>query len=211
MVALIVSLLCLLLLAGMTVFDLGGVEYMALFALYPLAITGRVAVVMLRPAARIPETFELYEGGIAQVLGSERRAWMWEQVRAIDVVQHGPINPKGAGVDCRIRFDDGVIVRVTGSTADCPAILAALGTHCIEATRETLRPHGLRRTVMVLGTVTLVGAGVATWAVFKSYDTLDEDGSSHFGLAMLAAVCVVPAFISAITLAVLATTRRRRA
>lgn len=203
--AAVVALISSLLLVLMFLVDLDGGQYALLFAAYPLLISVPAAVVLLRP--RVPETFELHEGGLAHIRAGHRRAWTWAQVRAIDVLQSGPVSRRGAGLDCTIRFDDGEVVRFDGFTENAGEIAAALGEHCAAAARERVRPQRLGRTVAVLGGVTVVGAGVATWAMLRIPQV--ADGGDQFGLAMLAVACVVPALISLILLISVLVTGRR--
>ncbi|MEV6235956.1 hypothetical protein [Lentzea sp. NPDC051838] len=197
-VAAVVALVSALLLVLMFVvdFDVNGFQYVLVFAAYPLLIFTPIAVTMLRP--RVPETFELYEGGLAHIRGGHRRAWTWQQVRAISVLQNGPISRSGAGIDCTIGFTDGEVVRFDGFTENAGEIAGALGDHCAEAARTPVRPQRVGRLVAVLGGITVVGAGVATWAVL-TVPRIPE-GGDQFGLAMLAVACVVPAIISLILL-----------
>lgn len=209
LLALTVTLVCSLLLVLMFLIDLGGAEYALLVAALPLLVAAPAATVLLRKA-RTPELIELYEGGIAHVLGGVRRAWTWQQVRAIDVTERGPGSYTGSDIDCTIRFDDGALVHFTGLTENSRVILGALGTHCAAAAREPVRKQVKGRAEAVLGAIVLAGGGVATWAVLTGMDTIDPDGSTHIRLAFIALVCAVPAFIAAILLvAVLATGRQR--
>lgn len=205
--AAVVALVSALLLVLMFVvdFDVNGFQYVLVFAAYPLLIFGPLAVMLLRP--RVPETFELYEGGLAHIRGGHRRAWTWQQVRAITVLQNGPISRSGAGIDCTIGFDDGEVVRFDGFTENAGEIAGALGGHCAEAARHDVNPRQLSRSVALLGGITVVGAGVATWAILTVPRI--AEGGDQFGLAMLAVACAVPAIISLILLiSVLLTARR---
>ncbi|MFI6102204.1 hypothetical protein ACIA8G_42200 [Lentzea sp. NPDC051213] len=194
--AVAMALISALLLVLMFFIDLNGFQYVLVFAAYPLLISTPIAITMLRP--RVPQTFELYEGGLAHVRDGRRREWTWEQVRAIDVLQNGPISRSGAGIDCTVRFDDGEVVRFDGFTENAGEIAGALGDHCAEAARVPVRPQRLGRLVTVLGGITVGGAGVATWAILTVPHT--AEGGDQFGLAMLAVACVVPAVISLILL-----------
>ena len=205
-VSLIVALVSALLLVLMFVIDLDGAQYALIFAAFPLLIAGPAAVVLLRKA-RAPEVIELYDGGIAHVLGGTRRSWTWEQVRAIDVVERGEYSYTGSDLDCTIRFDDGQLLHFSGLTQDSRVIVGALGTHCAAAAREPVRKAYKARAVAVLGGITLAGGGVATWAFFTAADT--PDGGDQFGLAILAVACVVPAVISLILLISVLVTGRR--
>jgi hypothetical protein len=206
-VAAVVALISALLLVLMFVidFDVDGFQYVLVFAAYPLLIFAPVAVLLLRP--RVPETFELYDGGLAHVRGGHRRAWTWQQVRSITVLQNGPISRSGAGIDCTVRFDDGEVVRFDGFTENAGEIAAALGDNCAEAAREDVNPRWRVRAVAVLSGVTVIGAGVATWAALRVPQT--AEGGDQFGLAMLAVACVVPAVISLILLISVLVTGRR--
>ncbi|WP_112268393.1 hypothetical protein [Lentzea terrae] len=199
-----VALISSLLLVLMFLIDLDGVQYVLLFAGYPLLISAPAAFLLLRP--RAPETFELHEGGLAHLRGGDRREWRWEQVRAITVVQNGPVSRSGAGVLCTIRFEDGEVVRFDGSTENGGEIAAALGENCAEAAREDVNPRWRPRAVAVLGGVTVIGAGVATWAAVRFPQTAE---GGQFGLAMLAIVCGAPAVISLILLISVLVTGRR--
>ncbi|GGU13810.1 hypothetical protein [Lentzea flava] len=205
-VLLIVALASALLLALMFVIDLGGAQYALVFAAFPLLIAGPAAVVLLRKAGK-PEVIELYEDGLAHEFGGVRREWTWDQVTAVDVAERGTYSYTGSDIDCTIRFDDGALLHFTGLTQDSRVIVAALGTHCAAAAREPVRKQVKGRAVAVLGSITLVGGGVAAWAMSAVPGT--PDGGDQFGLAMLAVACVVPAVISLILLiAVLVTGRR---
>lgn len=205
-VCLIVALVSALLLVLMFVIDLGGAQYALIFAAFPLLIAGPAAVVLLRKA-RTPELIELYDGGIAHVLGGTRRSWTWEQVRAIDVAERGEYSYTGSDIDCTVRFDDGQLLHFSGLTQDSRVIVGALGTHCAAAAREPVRKAHKARAAAILGGITLVGGGVATWAFFTVPHT--PDGGDQFGLAMLAVACVVPAVISLILLISVLVTGRR--
>lgn len=205
-VLLIVALVSALLLVLMFVIDLGGAQYALVFAAFPLLLAGPAAVVLLRKA-RAPEVIELYDGGIAHVLGGTRRSWTWEQVRAIDVAERGEYSYTGSDLDCTIRFDDGQLLHFSGLTQDSRVIVGALGTHCAAAAREPVRRKYKARAVAVLGGITLVGGGVAAWALSTVPDT--ADGGDQFGLAMLGVACVVPAVISLILLVSVLVTGRR--
>jgi hypothetical protein len=204
-VAAVVALISSLLLVMMFLVDLDGAQYALLFAGYPLLISAPAAILLLRP--RAPETFELHEGGLAHLRGGQRRAWAWEQVRAITVLQNGPVSRSGAGIHCAIRFDDGEVVRFDGLTENAGEIAAALGDNCAEAAREDVNPRWRLRAVAVLGSVTVIGAGVATWAALRVPQT--AQGGDQFGLAMLAVACVAPAVISLILLISVLVTGRR--
>lgn len=186
-------------------YDVNGFQYVLVFAAYPLLIFAPVAVLMLRP--RVPETFELYDGGLAHIRGGHRRAWTWQQVRAITVRQNGPISRSGAGINCTVRFDDGEVVRFDGFTENAGEIAGALGEHCAEAARQDVNPRQFGRSVALLGGITVIGAGVATWAVLTIPRIAAGDG--RFGLAMLAVACAVPAIISLILLIFVLLTARR--
>ncbi|WP_086661649.1 hypothetical protein [Lentzea kentuckyensis] len=205
-VLLIVALASALLLTLMFVVDLGGAQYALVFAAFPLLLAGPAAVVLLRKA-RTPEVIELYDGGIAHVLGGTRRSWTWEQVRAIDVAERGEYSYTGSDLDCTIRFDDGRLLHFSGLTQDSRVIVGALGTHCAAAAREPVRTKYKGRAAAVLGSITLVGGGVAAWAITAVPHT--GEGGDQFGLAMLAVACVVPAVISLILLISVLVTGRR--
>lgn len=208
LVTLTVALVSALLLVLMLVVDLGGAEYALVLAAFPLLFAAPAAVVLLRKARR-PELIELYEGGLAHVLAGTRRAWTWEQVKAIDVTERGAYSYTGSDIDCTIRFDDGALLYFSGLTENSRVVVGALGTHCAAAAREPIRKRHKARAVVVLGSVTLVGGGVAAWAFSTSARTVDPDGSTHIGLAMLAVACVVPAVISLILLVSVLVTGRR--
>lgn len=201
------ALLFLLPLIAMLVVDLDGFEYAALLALLPFTPLALIAWMGLRPGARVPETYEVHEGGIAQVKGGVRRSWTWERVRAVRMMTSG--GPAGEVVRCSVQFDDGVVLGLSNSAADFPDLLVALGEHCPEAIRSPAPPSDLRRSVLLLGAITAVGAGVATWSVLRVFATADETGGSQFGLAMLAVVCAVPAVFSAVLLVTTVVTNRR--
>ncbi|NGY64870.1 hypothetical protein G7043_38745 [Lentzea sp. NEAU-D13] len=205
-VLLIVALVSALLLVLMFVIDLGGAQYALIFAAFPLLLAAPASAVLLRKA-RVPEVIELYDGGIAHVLGGTRRSWTWEQVRAIDVAERGEHSYTGSDLDCAIRFDDGQLLHFSGLTQDSRVIVGALGRHCAAAAREPVRKAYKARAVAILGGITLVGGGVATWAFFTVPHT--ADGGDQFGLAMLAVACVVPAVISLILLISVLVTGRR--
>jgi hypothetical protein len=205
-VLLIVALASALLLALMFVIDLDGAQYALIFAAFPLLLAGPASVVLLRKA-RTPELIELYDGGIAHVLGGTRRSWTWQQVRAIDVAERGEYSYTGSDIDCTIRFDDGRLLHFSGLTQDSRVIVAALGTHCAAAAREPVRKKHKARAAAVLGGITLVGGGVATWAFSAVPGT--AEGGDQFGLAILAVACVVPAVISLILLISVLVTGRR--
>jgi hypothetical protein len=205
-VLLVVALVSALLLALMFVIDLGGAQYALIFAAFPLLLAAPASVVLLRKA-RTPEVIELHDDGIAHVLGGLRRSWTWDQVRAIDVAERDKYSYTGSDLDCTVRFADGRMLHFGGLTEDSRAIVSALRTHCLDATREPVRKKYKGRAAAILGSITLVGGGVATWAFFTVPGT--PDGGDQFGLAMLAVACVVPAVISLILLiAVLVTGRR---
>ncbi len=63
------------------------------------------------------------------------------------------------------------------------------------------------RAVTILGAITLVGGGLAAWAI-TTVPRLN-DGGDQFGLAMLAVAGVVPAVISLILLISVLVTGRR--
>ncbi|MDX3659399.1 hypothetical protein PV646_19015 [Streptomyces sp. ID05-26A] len=201
------ALLFLLPLIAMLFVDLDGLEYAGLLFLLPFTPLALIAALGLRPGARVPETYELHEGGIAQVKGGVRRSWTWERVQAVRMQTSG--RPSGEVVRCSVQFDDGVTLGLGNSAADFPALLAALGEHCQEAIRRPLRPHSLRRSVLGLSAVTVVGAGVATWAVLRVFAVADETGGTQFGLAMLAVVSAVPAVFGAVLLVTTVVTNRR--
>src|SRR5688572_29759234 len=200
LLALVVSLFCALLVVLAFLLDLGGAELALLGAAFPMLVSVPAAVVMLRNA-RIRETFELHEGGLARVRAGTRQAWTWDQVRAID------LTTQGADLMCTVRFDDGEVVRFSGlDTENSLAIHDALGEHCLEAL--TQRATKERRRVGALAAITLVGAGGAAAALWTGLRTADPDGGTHFGLAMVAAAGFVTALVTGIALiAVLRTPR----
>jgi hypothetical protein len=198
-VTLIIALVSAALLALMFVIDLGGAQYGLVFA-------ASAAVVLLRKAGR-PEVIELHDDGIAHVFGGVRRSWAWDEVTAIDVAERGQYSYTGSDVDCTVRFADGNLLHFTGLTENSRAIIAALGTHCVDATREPVRKKHKARAAAILGGITLVGGGVATWAVLTVPET--AEGGDQFGLAMLAVACAVPAVISLILLISVLVTGRR--
>ena len=205
-VLLIVALVSALLLVLMFVIDLGGAQYALIFAAFPFLIAAPASVVLLRKA-RKPEVIELYEGGLAHVVGSLRREWTWDQVKAIDVAERGTYSYTGSDIDCTIRFDDRNLLHFSGLTENSREIVAALGTHCAAAAREPVRKAHKARAAAILGSITLVGGGVATWAVLTTPSI--AEGGDQFGLAMLAVACVVPALISLILLISVLLTGRR--
>ncbi|SFR27733.1 hypothetical protein SAMN04488564_111201 [Lentzea waywayandensis] len=205
-VTLIIALVSAALLTLMFVIDLGGAQYGLIFAAFPFLITAPASVVLLRKARR-PEVIELHEDGIAHVLGGVRRSWAWDEVRAIDVAERGEYSYTGSDVDCTVRFADGTLLHFNGLTENSRAIIGALGTHCLDATREPVHKKHKARAAAILGTITLVGGGVATWAVLTVPTT--AEGGDQFGLAMLAVACTVPAVISLILLISVLVTGRR--
>ncbi|GAB2837635.1 hypothetical protein [Lentzea nigeriaca] len=205
-VLLVVALVSALLLVLMFVIDLDGAQYALIFAAFPLLIAGPAAVVLLRKAGK-PEVIEVYESGLAHEFGGVRRAWTWDQVKAVDVAERGTYSYTGSDIDCTIRFADGALLHFTGLTQDSRVIVAALGTHCAAAAREPIRKHVKGRAAAVLGPITLVGGGITAWAISTIPGT--PDGGDQFGLAMLAVACVVPAVISLILLISVLVTGRR--
>ncbi|MGW6928656.1 hypothetical protein ACWGE0_01250 [Lentzea sp. NPDC054927] len=205
-VSLVVALASALLLVLMFVIDLGGAQYALIFAAFPFLLAAPASVVLLRKA-RTPELIELYDDGIAHVLGGVRRSWTWDQVRAIDVAERGEHSYTGSDLDCTIRFADGNLLHFNGLTENSREIIGALGTHCLDAANEPVRKKHKARAATILGSITLVGGGVATWAFFTVPST--PDGGDQFGLAMLAVACVVPAVISLILLISVLVTGRR--
>ncbi|MFJ8962174.1 hypothetical protein ACIRG5_22570 [Lentzea sp. NPDC102401] len=205
-VTLIIALVSAALLALMFMIDLGGAQYGLIFAAFPFVIAAPASVVLLRKAGK-PEVIELYEDGIAHVFGGVRRSWAWDEVKAIDVAERGEYSYTGSDVDCTVRFADGNLLHFSGLTENSRAIIAALGTHCKDATNEPVRKKYKGRAAAILGSITLVGGGVATWAVLTVPQT--AEGGDQFGLAMLAVACAVPAVISLILLISVLVTGRR--
>ncbi|WP_156213825.1 hypothetical protein [Lentzea aerocolonigenes] len=191
LVALTVSLICSLLVVAAFVLDFDGAELALLAFAFPLLISVPAAVVMLRNS-RIQEAFELHEGGLAQVRNGVRRAWEWDQVRAID------LTPRGTDLICAVRFDDDEVVGFSASdTDDGLAITDALGEHCADALR---RPARTQRRIGAMAAITLAGAGGAAAAIWAALQTVADDGGTHFGLAMVAVTGFVTAVITGVAL-----------
>ncbi|HEX8866869.1 MAG TPA: hypothetical protein VF821_14520, partial [Lentzea sp.] len=202
LVALTVSLICSLLVVLAFVLDADGAELALIAFAYPLLISVPAAVVMLRNS-RVHETFELHEGGLARVRDGVRQAWTWNQVRAID------LTPRGTDLACAVRFDDEVVTFSVADTDDGLAIADALGEHCVDALE---RPARTERRVGAMAAITLAGAGGAALAIWVAFQTAEDEGATHFGLAMVAAAGFATAVVTGIALiAVLRVPRPERA
>ncbi|MFC3893923.1 hypothetical protein ACFOWZ_20800 [Lentzea rhizosphaerae] len=192
--ALVVSLFCSLLIVLAFVLDFGGAELALLAAAYPMLISVPAAVVMLRNA-RIKETFELHEGGLARVRAGVRQAWTWDQVRAIDVTT------RGTDLMCAVRFDDDELISFSGSdTDDSLAIHDALFEHRSDALEHRAKRERRAALVSAMSAITLAGAGGAGAAAWVFATTPKGEGAVHFGLAMFAVVGFATAVITGILL-----------
>ncbi|WP_439658029.1 hypothetical protein ACSHWB_37380 [Lentzea sp. HUAS TT2] len=185
-VVLIVALASAALLALSFVLDLGGAQNGLVFALIPLVLATPAAVVLLR-APRTPQLIELTDDGIAHVVAGARRSWAWDQVRVIDEYPDS-----GA----TILFTDGAQLHFGGATENSRVIVGALGTHCPDASRSSLRGRNKGRAAALMGTIALITGGVAVWG----WDT----GPTVFTVA-----CAVPAVLSLILLVCVLVTGRR--
>jgi hypothetical protein len=192
--ALVVSLFCSLLIVLAFVLDFGGAELALLAAVYPMLLSVPAAVVMLRNA-RIPETFELHEGGLARVRAGVRQAWTWDQVRAIDVTT------RGTDLMCAVRFDDDEVISFSGlDTDDSLAIHDALFEHRSDALEHRAKRERRAPIVSVMSGITLAGlggVGVAAWAFVH---VPADEGTTLFGLAMFGVVGCATAVITGILL-----------
>ncbi|MFJ5991638.1 hypothetical protein [Lentzea sp. NPDC092896] len=152
-VLLVLSLACAAMVALSFVIDLDGAENGLVFALIPLGLNAPAAFLLLRKARR-PEVIELHDDGIAHVIGGVTRSWRWDQVSTIDATEQ--LEP-----DCTLRFSDGAMLHISGTTQNSRLIVSTLTTHCLDATRAPLRSRHKRYTAVVLGAVTLVTGAVA--------------------------------------------------
>lgn len=194
LVALTVSLICSLLLVAAFVLDLGGAELALLAAGYPMLVSVPAAVVLLR-RARLRETFELHEGGLARVRAGVRQAWTWDQVHAVD------LTTRGTELLCAVRFDDDVVVRFSAvDTEDGVAIVDALTAHRDDALQHPAVRDRRGPAVSAMAAVTLAGAGGAGAALWVALHTADPGGTTHFGLAMVAAAGFATAVVTGIPL-----------
>ncbi|MCX2950363.1 hypothetical protein [Lentzea sp. NEAU-D7] len=196
----VMALACAALTAAGFVVDLGGAEDGLVLAVIALLLFVPSAVLLLSTPGK-PELLELDDNGIAHVLGGVRRSWRWDQVAVLDIAEPQVYSYDGS--DCTVRFTDGQLLHVSGRTENSRAVVAALTTRCPHARREPVRRRHKRRAAVVLGGITLVCGGVATWAIVaqKSGEPLE--------MAQPAVALTTPAVISLILLiAVLVTGRR---
>ncbi|MBM0231090.1 hypothetical protein JNW91_03885 [Micromonospora sp. STR1_7] len=149
------------------------------YSLVIVAVAVPLAITQLTKAMRggSAESYEIHEHGLAHVRRGDRRAWTWEQVYGVVVIEKGGIAWFGWDFGCLVSLNDGVRLQFNGLTRDARAMAGTLKSRCPQAVGKRHDPRW-QAIFLWLAPVLAVAFGWTIWWAVDLIRTNDAQSDS---------------------------------